>query len=98
MRWLIVLVIACGGSKSPAPQPSGVEKPTDNPVGPVQNDPPPAKPTPLKPGGGDTTDHDKPAPDATQDPGYHPSDPATGAPKPSEAPTTCVPAPGKTSC
>jgi hypothetical protein len=84
----------CFGSKSPAPQPSGVEKPTDNPVGPVQSDPPPAKSTPLKPGGGQTST----APGATQDPDYHPSAPATGAPDPTQAPTSCVPAPGHTSC
>jgi hypothetical protein len=86
----------CYGPKPSASQPPGVEKPTDNPVGTPESKPSP-KSTPLKPGGGDTTT-DKPAPGATQDPGYHPSDPATGAPKPSEAPTTCVPAPGKTSC
>lgn len=80
----------CYGSKSPAPQPSGVEKPTNNPVGPVQNTPPPPKSTPLQPGGGGSTQTTAPA-------NNNPGNPVTGAPT-GEGPTSCVPPPGKTSC
>ena len=85
----------CYGPKAPAPQPSGVGNPHMTNPGTVNNTPPPAKPTPLKPtgGGGSTT-----APGSTPVPSYSPPPPATGAPAPSQAPTTCVPAPGMTSC
>lgn len=83
----------CYGPKSPAPQPSGVEKPTNNPVGPPQNTPPPPKSTPLQPGGGGNGGGTQTTAPANNNPG----NPVTGAPT-GAGPTSCVPPPGKTTC
>lgn len=85
----------CYGPKTPAPQPSGVGKPTSSGPGTVSNTPPPPKPTPLKPSSGSGGGGSQPtAPGATPVPSYSPPPLNTGAPAPSQAPTSAPCAPG----
>lgn len=88
----------CYGGKTSASPAPGVGNPTMTNPGSISNTPPPTKSTPLQPqpSGGHTTQPT--APDASPVPSYNPPPPNTGAPNPSQAPTTMPCPPGVTTC